>query len=161
LSSDRFDPKTIEQAVRPIRRSADVAVAVKHQEAIVSLHGAPQPRRGPAGQPAPKEKASGGCASSSSSQIGLGPPPARRRDFRRAQNLQSLRCHGQLAWAAAARRRETHFLSHCYRQPWYPHRTLGLQSLLDRLKGENPWVSILNSVSEDDSILVTGDSARI
>jgi hypothetical protein len=91
LSSDRFDPKTIEQAVRPSGRSADVAVAVEHQEAIVSLHGAPQPRRGPAGQPAPKEKTSGGCASSSSSQIGLGPPPARRRNFRRAQNLRSLR----------------------------------------------------------------------
>ena len=36
----------IEQAVRPARRSTDVAVAVEHQEAVVSLHGAPQPRRG-------------------------------------------------------------------------------------------------------------------
>jgi RNA-binding protein YhbY len=36
----------IEQAVRPARRSTDVAVAVEYQEAIVSFHGAPQPRRG-------------------------------------------------------------------------------------------------------------------
>ena len=36
----------IEQAVRAARRSADVAVAVEHQEAVVLLHGAPQPSRG-------------------------------------------------------------------------------------------------------------------
>ena len=36
----------IEQAVRPARRSANVAVAIENQKTVAMLHRAPQPRLG-------------------------------------------------------------------------------------------------------------------